>query len=153
VNRIPFPALFLGYAGLAPFLYGVWLVLGYSDPAIPDFGAFTADRAGGLVVLERFGATVLAFMSGSLWGFAVAPRRTPGFLLPALPMAPALVAAVAIVHGAALSCIWLASGFALLQAVDLVFHRTGAAPGWWLRLRLPLTAAVIACLLAGALHG
>ena len=41
----------------------------------------------------------------------------------------------------------------MLQAIDVTFQRAGVAPAYWLSLRLPLTAGVIACLLVGALYG
>ena len=35
----------------------------------------------------------------------------------------------------------------------MVAQRLGVTPDYWLNLRLPLTAGVVGCLLAGALHG
>ena len=66
---------------------------------------------------------------------------------------PALLAALAIRPSPALSCLWLAFGFVVLQAIDVAFQRAGVAPAYWLSLRLPLTAGVMACLLVGALYG
>ncbi len=152
MTRVPFASLFLGCLGLLPFLYGA-LMLFADDGALPTFGVVESSPAGGLHLLERFGAAILAFMGGCLWGFASsgdgAPR--PGLLVASI--VPAFVAFVAIRPDPAFSCLWLAFGFALLQAIDVVFQRLGAAPEYWLSLRLPLTAIVIATLLTGALHG
>jgi hypothetical protein len=44
------------------------------------------------------------------------------------------------------SVIYLAAGFAGLLALDATFAAQGLAPRWWMRLRLLLTAVVLACL-------
>ena len=105
------------------------------------------------MILERFGAAILGFMGGCLWGFASAPGRAPRLLVLAASAVPAVIAALAIRPSPALSCVWLAFGFAVLQAIDVAAQRAGVAPDYWLTLRLPLTAGVIACLLVGALYG
>lgn len=152
MNRVPFPALFLGVAGLVPFLYGLLLV--FSTPGTwPTWGFFPSDTEGGVVIIERFGAAVLGFMGGCLWGFASAPGRDPALHVLAAAAIPALIAALSIRPDAADSCIWLAFGFVVLQGIDVLCQRAGIAPAWWLTLRLPLTAAVMVCLLAGALYG
>ena len=152
MNRIPVPALVLGYAGLLPFLYGVAL-LHVAPGTLPTFGFVASDHDGGLRLLARFGATILAFMGGCLWGFASAPPRVPTVVLLAASAVPALWAALAFDANPARTCLWLAFGFALLQAIDAIFQRIGVAPAYWLGLRLPLTSGVITCLLIGALRG
>jgi len=152
LNRIPGPALVLGYLGLLPFLYGVAL-LHVAPGTLPTFGFVGSNPEGGLRLLARFGATILAFMGGCLWGFASAPPRMPTVAILAATAAPPLWAALAIDPNPARSCLWLAFGYALLQAIDVVFQRLGVAPAYWLGLRLPLTSGVITCLLIGALNG
>jgi hypothetical protein len=152
VTRIPLPALVVGWIGLIPFLYGVLLILAEPD-TVPTLGLFPADRSGGVLILERFGAAILGFMGGCLWGFSSAAGKVPSFALLTAAAVPALCAALAIRPSPALSCLWLAFGFALLQAIDIVFQRAGVAPAYWLGLRLPLTAGVMTCLLVGALYG
>jgi hypothetical protein len=152
MNRIPLPALVVGVSGLLPFVYAVILV--FSEAGTwPTLGLFPSDSAGGVLILERFGAAILAFMGGCLWGFASAPGRRPTFLLLIASAIPALLAALAVQPNPALSCVWLAFGFVAVQLIDVAFHRTGIAPPYWLSLRLPLTAGVMACLLIGALYG
>jgi Protein of unknown function (DUF3429) len=152
MTRVPLPALAVGWLGLVPFGYAVLMI--FSDAGTwPTFGFFASDAGGGLLILERFGAAILGFMGGCLWGFAGGGGRIPTFALLAASAVPAILAALAIRPSPALSCIWLAFGFVVVQAIDVAFHRAGVAPAYWLTLRLPLTAAVMACLLAGALHG
>jgi len=152
MTRIPLPALIVGWVGLIPFAYGVLLI--FSEAGTwPTLGFFASDPDGGVIILERFGAAILGFMGGCLWGFSSAPGRIPSFLLLGASAVPALLAAIAIRPSPPLSCLWLAFGFVLLQAIDVAFHRAGIAPAWWLGLRLPLTAGVMACLLIGALYG
>lgn len=152
MTRVPFPAVFLGLAGLVPFFYAVMMI--FSEVGTwPTLGVVESSPAGGLDVLERFGAAILGFMGGCLWGFASAPGRLPGFALLAASAVPAFLAFVAIREQPELSCLWLAFGFVVLQGIDVVFKRAGVAPDYWLSLRLPLTAGVIAALLIGALYG
>ena len=152
MTRIPLPALALGLLGLLPFLYGAALVVSPSG-TWPTLGIFPSDPKGGAIVLERFGAAILGFMGGCLWGFASAPGRTPAFPVLAASAVPALVAFLAIRPSPAHSCIWLAFGFVVLQVIDVVCQRTDVAPEYWLTLRLPLSAIVMACLIVGALYG
>jgi hypothetical protein len=152
MNRIPFPAVFIGVAGLLPFVYGAALILA-PEGRLPGFGLVEASGDGGLHMLETFGAVILGFMGGCLWGFASPPGRSPTLGLLAAASAPAFIAFVALGPDPAISCVWLAFGFAALQGIDVIFHRARLAPDYWLHLRLPLTGIVIACLLIGALYG
>ncbi len=150
--RIPAPVLLVGLAGLVPFLYGVLMILSEAG-TWPTLGVFPSDAEGGLLILERFGAVILGFMGGCLWGFASPPGRVPSLAMLVGSALPALIAFLAIRPSASLSCIWLAFGYVVLQGIDVVFQRAGVAPDYWLSLRLPLTAVVMACLLVGALYG
>jgi hypothetical protein len=151
MSGIPAPALAVGIAGLVPFAYGVAMLFAAPD-TLPTLGLFPSDRAGGVILLERFGAVILGFMGGCLWGFASSGRR-PRLVTLAASAVPAFLAFAAIRDNPAFSCVWLAFGFVVLQAIDVTFQRAGIAPEYWLSLRLPLTAGVVACLLAGALYG
>ena len=151
-DKIPAAALLLGWIGLVPFVYGVIMIFAAPD-SLPTFGFFPSDPQGGVFILERFGAAILGFMGGCLWGFASCPGRVPTLPLLAASAVPAFLAFIAIQPEPAYSCIWLAFGYVVLQAIDVVFQRAGVAPAYWLSLRLPLTAGVMACLLVGALYG
>lgn len=152
MTRVPFPAAFLGIAGLVPFLYATAMLFAETD-SLPTFGIVTSDPAGAVFVLATLGAIVLAFMGGCLWGFASAPGRQPTLVLLAASAVPAGLAFLATRSEPALTCLWLAFGYVVLQAIDVAMQIAGVAPDYWLNLRLPLTAGVVACLLAGALYG
>ena len=152
MSRVPFSVLFLGWLGLVPFVYAVAMI--FSEPGTwPTFGFFDSSPEGGTHILERFGAVILGFMGGCLWGFASAKDRAPSLAFLTATIVPAFIAFIAIQPDPALSCVWLAFGFVILQGIDVVCQRAGVTPDYWLSLRLPLTAGVMTCLLVGALHG
>ncbi|GIX13550.1 MAG: membrane protein [Paracoccaceae bacterium] len=139
--RIPSSALWLGLAGLIPFLYGAVVAGGLVAPPADAFAARP--------VLTAHGAVILGFLGGALWGFACAGGRRPGPRELSLAVLPALWGFAAMFHPRPL--LSLALGLVLTLAVDMMAVLRGTAPGWWLSLRLPLTAVAVACLLAGAL--
>lgn len=121
----------LGYAGLLPFYAcALWLW-------VPDVGG----RALAADVFIVYGAVILAFLGGTLWGHAVS-LPPPGKLWRlALSNAVALFAAVAaLVTTAVLSVLLLAVG----QLGLLIYERSSAPrPGWYLQLRTRLVVAVL----------
>jgi hypothetical protein len=152
VSGVPAAAWAVGVAGLVPFLYGAAMLVA-DKGALPGFGLVIAAPEGGAAILARFGAVILGFMGGCLWGFASSGGRRPSPGPLAAASVPAFLAFVALGGDPARSCALLALGFAVLQAIDVGFARAGIAPDYWLALRLPLTAVVIVCLLAGAVLG
>ena len=76
--RVPLPAAAVGVVGLVPFAYAVLMILTEAG-RWPTLGGFPSDAAGGVLILERFGAAILGFMGGCLWGFASGPGRGPRF--------------------------------------------------------------------------
>lgn len=141
---IPRAPLLLGLAGLIPFVWGAATFL--SEPlglwGVQTFGPrFIAP-----FVLLNYGQIILAFMSGVLWGFATraeGPQAAVGY---ALSVVPALWVFFTLGAGPSASAIYLIAGFVGLLALDFTFFRWGLTPEWWMRLRLLLTAVVVACL-------
>lgn len=148
MTRIPSSALLLGLAGLIPFLWGASssasLLLTYMPLSPP--AAFT-----GASLLAAYGTIILSFMAGVIWGFAA---KAGGPWMP-LGLALSTVPALWIFfftgqpHGPQL--IALIFGFMGLLALDLACARKNLTPGWWLPLRLLLTAVVVFCLVIGFL--
>lgn len=144
IPRIP---LCLALAGLLPFVWSAATVLS------PDLAGWTQTTLGarfiGPYVGLFYGAVILSFMSGVLWGFATkmtGPSATTGYVLSVLP---ALWVFFTHGGGAYSAGITLMIGFAGILALDWLFWRDGAAPHWWMRLRLMITAIVLLCLLVG----
>jgi hypothetical protein len=146
-QTIPRAPLILGLAGLIPFLWGALTVL------FPDLGLWTAQTIGprfaGPYVMLFYGAVILSFMSGVLWGFATNATGTLATTGYALSVIPALWAFFMTGGGPVSAGMNLIFGFAGLLLLDLQFARWGLAPAWWMPLRLLLSAVVIACLTIG----
>lgn len=136
--RVPLPAAVIGAAGLLPFAAGALaahgLMPGVSNP-------FT-----GLLILQTYGAAILAFMGGCLWGFAAQAGKA-GWLTLILSVIPGLWAFGANFAVDAVGALF--AGYVVLVLLDLVLVGRDLGPPWWLRLRLPLTAGVLICLAAG----
>ncbi len=141
---IPRAALFLGLAGLIPFLWGA-LTMVSAD--IGTWGVRTlGPRFAGPFVLLNYGQIILAFMSGVLWGFATRGKGHQATVGYALSVIPALWVFFTVGAGPASSAIYLIAGFIGLLGLDLSFWQQGLAPEWWMRLRALLTVVVVACL-------
>ncbi len=138
-TRVPTAAALLGAAGLIPF---VWSAVTHAFPAIAAAAGLPPLFTGAYVGLT-YGTVILSFMSGVLWGFAA---KGDAWLPYALSVLPALWVFFAVNDASDISSIYLITGFVGLLMLDATFAAQGLAPRWWMRLRMPLTAVVIACL-------
>jgi Protein of unknown function (DUF3429) len=132
---VPQPAWLLGAAGLIPFVGLAALPVLDVIPAIPANYYF-----------QLYAAVILSFLGGVHWGLAMqsgAPLRSLHLVVSVIP---ALIAwgALGLALRPALSV--LAVAFAALFAFDAWSARAGWVPAWYPRLRLPLTAIVVACI-------
>jgi len=147
-KRVPVTAIVLSLGGLLPFFGLTALLFAASRP--------TATTSFTLAALIGYGAVILSFLGGIRWGATLGERnRSVQALALGVSIIPALVGWSAIlllsVRGQALAPLsLLIAGFATQGLWDLVGARSGALPQWFSRLRLPLTIAVIACLVAAA---
>ncbi|MCF3972569.1 DUF3429 domain-containing protein [Paracoccus salsus] len=140
-SSVPVAAALLGAAGLLPFLWAV-IVLQTGQFALP--GAPPRAAAMG------YGLMIFSYMAGCFWPFAARSGRALDY---GVAVAPVLVLIALVVPGVMSLNMALILGFAGLLPIDWLFWRRGVAPGWWMRLRLPLSAVVIACLVAIMLTG
>jgi Protein of unknown function (DUF3429) len=149
MTQVPRAALVLGLAGLIPF---VWGVAGLHSDTVARIGLSVLGpdpRLGGGGLVLSYGVVILSFMSGVLWGFATrATARV--WLWYSLSVLPALWAQVFVGTLLDPGLAFLATGYLGLLALDWVFVVQGLAPAWWLRLRLLLTAGVLASLALAA---
>jgi len=147
MNGIPRAPLILGLAGLIPFLWGALTTI--SDPLATWGAANLGGRFVGPYIQLFYGAVILSFMSGVLWGFATktdGSRAATGY---ALSVIPALWAFFMTGGGPVGAGMNLMFGFAGLLVLDFAFWQWGLAPEWWLKLRVLLTVIVLACLATG----
>ena len=147
MKRIPPAPLFLGLAGLIPFIWGAATYL--SDPLAQWGVANLGPRFVGQSMQLFYGTVILSFMSGVLWGFAT---KTSGMQAAAgytLSVIPALWAFFMTGGGPVSWGTNLIFGFLGLLALDFAFSQWGLTPAWWMRLRLLLTSVVVGCLAIG----
>lgn len=141
IPRAPF---FIGLAGLLPFLWGAITSI------FPDLGLWSAQhispRLTGPYVGLFYGAVILSFMSGVLWGFATKAQGRVAATGYALSTIPALWAFFMTGGGPTSAGISLIAGFVGLLGLDWLFWKQGLAPAWWMQLRILLTTVVVACL-------
>lgn len=146
---VPRSALLLGAAGLLPFLWGVATI--FSDAAFGVTMQTVGPRFVAPYVLLSYGTVILCFMSGVLWGFATRSTGGTAALGYGLSVIPALWAFFMVGGGPVSAAVNLAVGFVGVLLIDVFFWGNGMTPRWWLALRIPLTAVVLACLLVVAL--
>lgn len=144
MRQIPLAALFLGLAGLVPFLWGAANVI--YPPSGGWVGPWLRPMFRGTYVSLTYGVVILSFMSGVLWGFATKASGARAAVGYALSVVPALWAFFMVNGDPGNAAVNLAAGFAGLLMLDYFFTVQGLAPRWWMRLRVLLTAVVLACL-------
>jgi hypothetical protein len=147
-TQIPSAPLWLGLAGVLPFVWGALSAWN------GELARTVADWLGtgfiGRSLQLTYGAVILSFMSGVLWGFACKAVKPKAALLFSLSTLPALWAAFLLASAAPMQPILLIGGFAALFGLDFMFFRYRLTPDWWLKLRALLTALVLACLAIAA---
>jgi hypothetical protein len=144
MTRIPTAPLLLGLAGLIPFLWGALTL--FSDPLATWGAATLGPRFVGPYVQLFYGAVILSFMSGVLWGFATKAEGTQAATGYGLSVIPAIWAFFMTGGGPVSAGLYLMFGFAGLLVLDFAFWRWGLAPPWWMALRVLLTGIVLLCL-------
>ncbi|MCE0505610.1 DUF3429 domain-containing protein [Roseivivax sp. GX 12232] len=147
MTAIPRSALILGLAGVIPFAWGA---LTAYLPGLAAWGqAQLGPRFIGPYVQLFYGAVILSFMSGVLWGFATKASGRRAGLGYGLSVIPALWAFFMTGGGPTSAGVNLITGFLGLLILDFAFWKWGLAPSWWMALRGLLTALVVLCLFVG----
>jgi Protein of unknown function (DUF3429) len=148
-ETVPLPALALGAAGLIP-LVATSLQVATGWPLSPRL------TGPALYNLTLYAGVILSFLGGVQWGLALA--RPPSVSVQSwrrygISILPSLAAWAGLWFAARNGLLLLAASFVASLAYDLWTVRLGEAPRWYGRLRIGLTAVVVAALLAAALLG
>lgn len=144
MTRIPRAPLALGLAGLIPFVWGALTVV--SDNLAALGLQFIGPRFIGPYVQLFYGSVILSFMSGVLWGFATKAQGAQAATGYILSVIPALWAFFMTGGGPVSAATNLIFGFVGVLMLDYAFYSWGLTPPWWMRLRILITAIVVACL-------
>ena len=143
---IPQAALWLGALGAVPL---VGLAAGSHL-----FGDAVRDAV--MLALAGYGAVILSFLGGIHWGLAMAGAgsaadQDASFRRLALSVLPSLIGWASLLLPVPFGLLTLAVAFAGMLFLDGMASHRREVPSWYLRLRWPLTLAVIASVTAGAL--
>jgi hypothetical protein len=130
----------VAYAGALPLLIGA--ILAWARP--DDLGPRIVE------LMALYGITLLAFFGGVRWGVAVMARQGPTFRQLAGSVVPLVLGfGLLLVDDLLARLVTLAVVMPLLLWDDLRATRRGSgAPGWYLSVRLPLTAMMELSILA-----
>ena len=135
---IPPIALYLGLAGLLPFL-GCALLAWFPG---------TDGREKAIPAILAYGAVILSFLGGVRWGNALRDTTALALITPlSLSIAPSLVAWAALLIPPGPGLILLIIGFATQYALDRTAANRDQLPHWYGRLRTILSIGAIASLL------
>ncbi len=147
IRKIPKPPLYLGLAGLLPFFWGLVTLLD-GDLALLTI-SMIGPRFVGLSLQLFYGAIILSFMSGVLWGFATKQKGHSAATWYVLSTLPALWAFLTTGGPPIEANTNLIIGFLGLLFLDWYFWKNELTPAWWIKLRILLTGFVILFLCLG----
>ncbi len=134
MKPVPFlPALF-GLILVLPFIYATVALTGLITPP----GAYWASPYS---VFNSYGAIYVGLLGGVYWGFAAKRANILDVFIAVLPPFAAFAASVS-----ATPKLSYAIALAALLVFDLIYISRGAAPRWWLSLRIYSGIVAIGCL-------
>ena len=147
---LPRAVAWLGYGGLLPFV-----ALAAASVAAHLSGKYSAANPQQWnAALLAYGAAILSFVGALHWGFAMTlggmnpVQRSASFVW---SVVPALVAWLALLTPPMAATALLVAGFCLHYAQDCRLAAHADLPGWYLPMRLRLTAVTCLCLCVGVI--
>jgi hypothetical protein len=143
-QSMPASARLLGWSGVIPFAacaVALWL---------PQAAPWEVDILRGMTA---YAAVILSFLGGVRWGAALGADGPDGIDTDlVLAVIPSLLAWCALLlPGASQPLFALVIAFVVFGGLDARESARGLWPRWYSRLRIQLSVAVVACLVAGAL--
>lgn len=138
MTSIPGTIKIIATLGLMPFFLGVLVTF--------KFPIVELDMAVFLINFSLlYASLILSFLGGCLFGFESLNEPNPNKFRLWLAITPSIWSLIAL-QIPDFSASFLAVGFLIVYEFDRKSHSAGIVPSWWLSLRLPLTALVIASL-------
>lgn len=128
-GRMPHGARWLGVSGLVPAIAAVAVLLAPAAPEVRQLAAHAGAVYAGLI---------LSFLGGTWWGFAARHGET-GWSLWVLAVMPSLAAWALLMALAPARIVAIGVLIVASLMVDRLLVAKGAAPGWWMGLRVPLS--------------
>ena len=145
--KIPVNTVWLGGLGVVPFAASSAVAV-LASPQISAHGEFA---------LLVYGAVILSFLGGILWGRILAlgsvealSNQTRTLIT---SIVPSLIGWIAVLIGPELGLPALAIAFFFMLITDLIHAKGNLFPAWYPKLRVPLTLTVIPFLLVPAVFG
>lgn len=156
---IPRSAIWLTASGYLPFAIATLIICARLMPGVWDgvwagAGVWAGSGAGSgagpwtelvhewaLTAALGYGAVILSFLGGVIWGLAIAADAHLSRWL-TLSVIPSLIGWLAVMVGCSPGLWLLTAAFAAMPLLDRAACRTKIAPVWYLSLRLPVSIAV-----------
>ena len=134
---IPGAARWYGAGGLIPFA-SLALFIHFGPQVWTAHAQFA---------LLAYGAVILSFLGGILWGMAIKSDREDALLvLLGASVLPSLLGWISLMVIPSIAVMLQIAGFLAMFLTDRKLAGNGLGPSWYMNLRGPLTAGVVACL-------
>lgn len=137
-STIPKTALLLGYGGLIPFVtlsIATWILTSHWLVEVHE-------------ALLLYASIILTFMGAIHWGVAMTRSSVPNSVHLSISVIPALIAWFAFFTTQTINYMILYISFAGLCLIDSKGSKQGDLPGWYPKLRVPLTTVVVISLIS-----
>ncbi|WFE89618.1 DUF3429 domain-containing protein [Roseibium porphyridii] len=138
---VPVAARWLGGTGAIPFAGLAFLCV-----FAPESWSNWAAQA-----IAFYGAVILSFLGGIQWGLAISNTGATDNQVTRLTLSvvPSLIAWAGLLLPLSAGLLVMVAAFALVLYQDVAASRSGDAPSWYPKLRMPLSLVVMASLLVG----
>ena len=111
-----------------------------------------APREFAWIGLVFYGALIFSFLGGTWWAFTAARPGAGRLLMAVGPSLLALIVLMLLISPVSrpYAALLLAAAIALSPLADRALDADGLTPGWWMRLRVPLSVGLTLCVATAA---